>query len=328
MKKVYYYHLHFMISTFSIVLFVFSLFFCESWILKVAVGLEALFAVAVQIAIYRKKYLAKHYLSSGDKISLENSFISICEENSEIIKLVLDIYREDTRSRFFATKQEAQIIALQNQINPHFLYNTLETIRSDAMTQGVESIAYMSEALANFFRYSISNLDQLVQVQDELANVKSYYLIQHYRFGNKLKLEIEYSDDKSILSLYIPKLIMQPLVENAIYHGIEEKFGSGTVQIHMERTIDRLYITISDDGIGISPSVLDELNDSLEKGSQKSKSGNTGTGIAIGNVNKRIKLLFGNEFGVYIRSIVDIGTDIHLTLPVLEKTFEEQNHGY
>ena len=228
--------------------------------------------------------------------------------------------KDENRNLFLAFKREAQILALQNQINPHFLYNTLETIRSEAIMNGAVNAGTMAEALATFFRYTISNLDYLVQIEDELENIQNYFTIQHYRFGNKIGIKITYDEeDKNILRLYIPKLIMQPVVENAIYHGIEQKLGAGQVTISISYTKQNLDIMISDDGIGIKDTELSEINnrlwtDSENYGYEKSeKSG----GIAIRNVNQRIKLLFGEEYGIWLNSIYGIGTDVHIKLPVV-----------
>lgn len=221
------------------------------------------------------------------------------------------------------SKKQAQYLALQNQINPHFLYNTLESIRSEALCSGMDGVASMTEALATFFRYTISNVDKLVTLEDELTNIENYYIIQQYRFGDKLSFSIEYDDeedDLSALNLFLPKLVLQPIVENSIYHGIEPKVGKGNLKIRIDRTYDRLIIRISDDGMGIPEELLEELNNKLLTNSmedvmepKREKKG----GIAIINVNNRIKLLFGEEYGVYIYSTKDVGTDVEITLPVI-----------
>lgn len=221
------------------------------------------------------------------------------------------------------SKKQAQYLALQNQINPHFLYNTLESIRSEALCSGMDGVASMTEALATFFRYTISNVDKLVTLEDELSNIENYYIIQQYRFGDKLSFSIEYDeeeDDLSALNLFLPKLVLQPIVENSIYHGIEPKIGKGNLRIRIDCTYDRLIIRISDDGMGIPGEILEELNNKLLTNSmedlvetKREKKG----GIAIINVNNRIKLLFGEEYGVYIYSTKGVGTDVEITLPVI-----------
>ena len=120
-------------------------------------------------------------------------------------------------------KRQAQYLALQNQINPHFLYNTLESIRGEALIAGLDGVADMTEALAKFFRYTITNIENLVTVQDELDNCETYFLIQKYRFGDRLQLHIDYDgeDWEDIMSCKIPKLTLQPILENSIIHGTE-----------------------------------------------------------------------------------------------------------
>lgn len=230
----------------------------------------------------------------------------------------------DNKELMNASKKQAQYLALQNQINPHFLYNTLEGIRSEALIAGMENIADMTEALATFFRYTISNLENLVTVEDELNNIENYYFIQQFRFEDRINLEIEYPTENKdeILSLSMPKLILQPIVENAIFHGIERKLGRGHIKIKLEYTQNRLIINVKDDGFGIEEEKLKYLNEKLSlfylenESQEKGKKG----GIAIINVNNRIKLLFGEEYGIYIYSKQGVGTDVEITLPRLNKT--------
>ncbi|WP_034863363.1 sensor histidine kinase [Ruminiclostridium cellobioparum] len=248
--------------------------------------------------------------------------IKISKTVSKVLELLSD--RLDKSALLNVSKKQAQYLALQNQINPHFLYNTLEGIRSEALCAGMDGVASMTEALATFFRYTISNVDHLVTLEDELSNIENYYIIQQFRFGDKLSLSIEYDDDGddlSILNLKLPKLILQPIVENSIYHGIERKIGKGNLRIHIDYTSDRLIIRISDDGMGIEKEALDKLNNKLltnsldDMESKKEKKG----GIAIINVNNRIKLIFGEKYGIYIYSTQNVGTDVEITLPIIKE---------
>lgn len=230
----------------------------------------------------------------------------------------------NTRELINVSKKQAEYLALQNQINPHFLYNTLEGIRSEALIAGVDSIAEMTEALATFFRYTISHVDHLVTLEDELANIENYYYIQQFRFGDRLQLSIEYEhdedmDENDILKYRMPKLTLQPIVENSIYHGIERKIGKGHLRIKIYAVKDRLIIRVSDDGMGIQEDKLKEINEKLKALSLDDvnpKSEKKG-GIAILNVNNRIKLLFGEEYGIYVYSHVNAGTDVEISLPVV-----------
>lgn len=224
----------------------------------------------------------------------------------------------NTNELVSASKKQAEYLALQNQINPHFLYNTLEGIRGETLIAGLDHVAKMTEALATFFRYTISKVDHLVTLEDELKNIENYYIIQQYRFGNKLNLKVQIEDEEQLLKYHMPKLTLQPIVENSIYHGIERKIGQGNLRIKAQATKKRLIITISDDGLGMSRERLQEVNDKLygmymgDTCTEESKGG-----IALVNVNSRIKLLFGEEYGICIYSIVNSGTDVEITLPLI-----------
>lgn len=228
----------------------------------------------------------------------------------------------DMKELISLTKKQAEYLALQNQINPHFLYNTLEGIRSEALYAGIDSVAEMTEALATFFRYTISNVEHLVTLEDELANIENYYIIQQFRFGKRLKyhVEIDAEEEREILKCRLPKLILQPIVENAIYHGIERKIGDGILCVKIENTASRCIITISDNGLGMNETVVDGLNEKLKTASittfhQDKKGGS----IAVENVNNRIKILFGEEYGIYIYSKQNVGTDVEITLPIVKE---------
>jgi two-component system sensor histidine kinase YesM len=226
----------------------------------------------------------------------------------------------DTKTLIEGSKKHAEYLALQNQINPHFLYNTLEGIRSEALIEGVDSIANMTEALATFFRYTISNVDKLVTLDAEINNVKTYYKIQEFRFGDKLELNIDFQEEDlpDILQAKIPKLTLQPIFENAIFHGLERKMGKGILTLKVFVTNKRLIIIISDNGVGIDEQRLKELNQKLRGTSlEYMKEDRNKGGIALLNVNNRIKLIFGDEYGIYVYSKIDAGTDVEITIPFI-----------
>lgn len=212
------------------------------------------------------------------------------------------------------SKRQAQYQALQNQINPHFLYNTLESIRSEALIAGLDSVANMCEALAGFFRYTISNMENLVTVEQEIDNIKTYFYIQQYRFGQRLQLEIRCDEEDRAIAgkCLIPKLTFQPIVENAIIHGIEQKVGNGKVTIYMMLTAKRLLIRISDDGVGMDQEMLNRINRQM---TERSVGGKSRGGIAVSNVHNRIKLLFGEDYGLAVYSTRGVGTDVEIALP-------------
>ncbi len=210
------------------------------------------------------------------------------------------------------THRQLHFLALQEQINPHFLYNALESVRGKALCVGEYEISDMTEALGNYFRYLISNRSPIVTVESELENIRTYFRIQQFRFGNRYRLEIHFDTDPlEIQPCSLPKLTLQPLVENAIMHGLETRQQGGTVSIHMTATACRLIILIRDNGCGIPPKQLRILNDGLLSPTE----GDALHRIGIRNVNQRIRLVFGKDYGIYLSSIESVGTDVTLTIP-------------
>ncbi|UWP57926.1 sensor histidine kinase [Ruminococcus gauvreauii] len=270
---------------------------------------------------------------------LKMNRILSCAKESEDIEMLINELDKSTQmqypDRLFAgitelinREQKAQILsteatihALQSQINPHFLYNTLETIRSKAILQGNEEIAKMNEALATLFRYNISRPGEMATLADEMENVESYLIIQQYRFRDKFKaVKIFDETDGYLMSYMMPILTIQPIVENAIHHGLENKVGQGEIMIRVFTTQDRLIIIISDDGVGIPEDQL--------KGMRKKLDGTNGisdiavkqkkphkAGIALQNVHQRIKFYYGEEYGLEITSTEGCGTTVEIHLP-------------
>ena len=234
---------------------------------------------------------------------------------------------EDNLNREMLAKN-SEIRALQNQINPHFLYNTLESIRGEAIIAGLDSVADMTEALARFFRYTITKVENLVSVEEELDNCETYFGIQKYRFGDRLQLHIDYdiAEYEKIMNCRIPKLTLQPILENSIIHGVELKVGGGNLYIRFQCTKDRLLIRISDDGVGMDEMTLAKLNQKLGKSTKaihdnEEKQG----GIALVNVNNRIHLIFGDEYGMHVYSVPGEGTDVEITIPILTDDRQVKN---
>ncbi len=255
------------------------------------------------------------------------TFRSIIDEQTPLAKELVAVNTTlqtvlNTDHLMNASKRQAQFLALQNQINPHFLYNTLEGIRSEALLAGLESVATMTEALSTFFRYTISNVENLVTLGQELENTKNYFFIQQFRFGTRIKLSIvfEEEDAKDIQLYRIPKLTLQPIVENCIIHGLECKVGEGHLLIRLERTQSRLIVTVSDDGVGMEPAMLEKIQKGLNTRSfDYVKREEKESGIALVNVNNRIKLLFGEQYGLTVTSQRQVGTDVIISLPASKK---------
>jgi len=230
--------------------------------------------------------------------------------NSLIIRLKQLIDSEYTAG---IMKKQAEIDALQSQINPHFLYNTLESIRGQAIVQGVSGIEKMVKAMADIFRYSITNKNAMVTLEEEIKNIDNYLNIQQFRFNNKFIVIKELEEDT--LSCLIPKLTLQPLVENTIIHGLEIKPGKGTIKISSELTIDSIIIRVEDDGVGIDQQTLELINTSLAGNTGVRHEDSSRIGLGLNNINQRIKLIFGDRYGLHVYSMKDICTIIELRVP-------------
>ena len=213
--------------------------------------------------------------------------------------------------------KQANIAMLQGQINPHFLYNALECIRGQALAEGAGDIGDTTEALSSFFRYSINSLNDIVTLEDEIGHVQSYVTIQKYRFSNRFVLEVEYEEqDMALKNALIPKLTLQPLVENAIIHGLPDRRSGGIVCIQVKRTQSHLQIIVSDNGKGMDARRLEHVHNRLcGFPVQPRENGRKHTGLALENVNRRVQLLFGEAYGLSIMSTPGIGTEVSILLP-------------
>ncbi|MDP4183171.1 MAG: histidine kinase, partial [Bacillota bacterium] len=214
-------------------------------------------------------------------------------------------------------QKEAELNSLQSKINPHFLYNTLESIRGAALYHGIDSIAQMSKSLSLLFRYSI-NKNVVVTAREEIDNLNNYITIQNFRHDDKFNVILNIPDKAYDYKML--KMILQPIVENCIKHGLEMKLGKGTIRISIFDYGSIIKIEVCDDGDGISDEKIDELNKLMTEGDTTDVNDNQtaeGTGIGLQNVNSRIKLYFGNQYGVKICK-ADSGTTVEVILPVVE----------
>jgi two-component system sensor histidine kinase YesM len=218
---------------------------------------------------------------------------------------------QELRKRLTLLKQ-AQHVALQSQINPHFLYNTLETINWNAMrlTGGENKVSEMISSLSKLLRLSLEEPMNLISIQKELEHAQHYIDILLIRYKNKFKLEWDISVD--VLACKIPRITLQPLVENAIYHGIKPKAGNGTIRISGHMRDEHVLFEISDDGVGVSPERAEEINAAMQEDYSQ-----PGDHIGMINVNQRIKLTFGEAYGLTIASELNKGTTIRLILPIV-----------
>lgn len=266
-----------------------------------ALVLAGLLLASVFLAVKQQKIL--DFLTQESRRRKAQDMVKWDSEETEELKLI---------------RRRMELSVLQEQINPHFLYNTLDSIRSRALMDGQREIAKMTEILSRFFRYCISSTDQLVKVREELHHIQDYYYIQKYRFEDRLEMEV-YVEDEEIYDFYLPRMTLQPLVENAMVHGLEKMADKGMLTLRLFRTDERLMILISDNGIGMNREQLIRLNERMRN--QQFDAGRTKgrhSGIALNNVNARLKLTFGEEYGIHYRSMEGAGTDAWVTLPVVD----------
>ncbi len=240
---------------------------------------------------------------TGGTYEIQHLGRSIGDMAKRIKTLMQDIVTEHE------SKRKSEFDTLQSQINPHFLYNTLDIIVWMIENEQKQEAVKVVTALARFFRISLSKGKSIIPVRDELEHVRNYLMIQQMRFKNKFTYEIEAGED--VMELACLKLLLQPLVENAIYHGMEFMDGDGEIRVRAFREEDSLWFEISDNGLGMTGEQVEGLLS--EKPQVRS---GRGSGIGVKNVNERIELYFGKPYGLIIESEPDEGTVIRIHLPV------------
>ncbi|WP_078551675.1 cache domain-containing sensor histidine kinase [Bacillus alkalicellulosilyticus] len=214
-------------------------------------------------------------------------------------------------------KREAEFHSLQANIKPHFLYNTLDTIQWMAHKKNATDIADVVNSLSKLFRIGLSKGGTIISLIDEIEHIKSYLQIQSVRYQNKLNYSLDISP--TIQNVSILKIVLQPIVENAIYHGIKERRGPGLITIEAKKQNDRLVITIGDNGKGMSEEKLEQLRKNLSTFLIDDENHDKlTTGYGVVNVHARLKLTFGEEYGVTIDSELDKGTIVTIYHPIIE----------
>lgn len=251
----------------------------------------------------------KKHLARTDEIGV------LYTEYNNMIRDIDDYIKESYQNKLITL--DSQMKALEAQINSHFLYNTLESIHSIAEIEDVESIAVMTKALGDMFRYSIKTDSELVAVEDELAHVNNYLSIQKIRFEDKIDFRFYIQDGVS--SLRILKLILQPVIENALYHGLEKTASRGSITVTAYTSDNRIVFEVEDDGVGMSQEQLNEIRSLLgeppkfqELGQRNKRS------IGLKNVHSRIALYYGPEYGISLESVQDKGTKVKIRVPKIE----------
>ena len=197
---------------------------------------------------------------------------------------------------------------MQSQINPHFLYNTLDSIRWMAVLEQQDGIALQIEALADVFRHALSRGKDVVHLAEEVEHLQNYILIQKKRFGDRIRFDISMQEDMG--SCQVLKLILQPLVENAIVHGLENKPEGGTVRIRVYSQEDTLLYCVEDDGLGVDLATFPLAT---------KKKDNRYNGFALRNIEERIKMMYGEQYGIDFHSVPMEGTRVTVRLPIIRE---------
>ncbi len=237
--------------------------------------------------------------NQGDLTRLEKDVFNMMQKAKN---LMAESYQAKINER------EAQLKALQAQINPHFLYNTLDTINWMAVKIKSEDISFMVNSLAKYFRLSLSKGKSIVSIKDELELINVYLTIQHVRFKGAIKFEFRV--EKEVEDYNIHKLTLQPVVENAIIHGIQKnKDRSGLILIEARKEEEDIIFTITDNGVGMNSEVIEKVLSNLPTGKEGS--------YGLYNVNERIKLYFGQQYGITIHSEKGIGTKVEIKIKAM-----------
>ena len=301
---------------------VYILFTCVIISLVLVVIVSFKFSRTLTNPIFKLKRLMKQ-AESGD-LTVRFNF----EHNDEIGELGQSfnhmIARIDQLIQMVYVEQEnkrtAEMKSLQEQIKPHFLYNTLDTISWMARDYDAEDIVRLVDALTNMFRIGLSHGKDIITVKEEITHVSNYLYIQKIRYKDKLNYVIHV--DESLYAIEVPKLILQPLVENAIYHGVKAKRGGGTITITGVPEGENLVFTVQDNGAGMPQEKVEELNRRMSERSVLDEKKSFG----LFYIRERIQLCYGTGYGVHVESALGEGTRVTITLPLYQKPkkFDEE----
>lgn len=280
------------------VMFIIVIFFAYYLPLSISRPITKLTEVTNQVAA--GDLSVRSSVTNGVEASMLSS--SLNKMIDKINELLSQVTKEQIRLR------KAEFELLQSQINPHFLYNTLDAIVWLAEAGEKERVVNTVKSLSEFFRTSLNQGKDIVTIKEELLHVKSYLEIQQVRYQDILEYEIDVPEELNIYK--IPKITIQPLVENALYHGIKNKRGLGKITVTGEQGDDYFRIIVSDNGLGINEERLKEVLLNINKRDESEKSS-----FGLYNVNERIKLDFGDEYGINIESTYKEGTKVIIKLP-------------
>lgn len=295
----------------------------------IAIGISLFIALLLSIAFantiikpLRKVQKGMKQTETGDWVKLKplkgkdeissvvSSYNLMIDRLSILIKNLTKAELKNHRVLF--EKQSIEFQALQSQINPHFLYNTLETMNAYAIIKDEVEISEMTVALAQMFRYAVRNLE-VVTLMEEKEHVENFLTIAKHRIQREI--DVQFLVDQNLYNEEVVKLTIQPIVENAILHGFKKNSDIDSIAIQVTKSKGLLLIEIKDNGVGIPPEKLEELKRVLKQTNNNQI--NTKMGIGLSNVNRRIQLIYGNDYGLDVYSQMDVGTTVGIKMPRL-----------
>ena len=240
------------------------------------------------------------------KIVKEDEIGELAQQFNEMLDQMEELKQKEYQTTQLLNRAEYK--ALQAQVNPHFLYNTLDTMASIAEIRNCPEVSHMSQSLALIFRYSLNMKDPFSTVENEIAHLKNYIYVMDMRMHDNIQYTFDV--DEMTLKSKLPRLSLQPIVENAINHGLRNKRGKKKIGIQIKREQMDLVICIEDNGIGLDTSAI---NESLRKNELDFVE--KGNSIGLHNINARLKMLYGNQYGMHLESMLGEGTKVFMILP-------------
>jgi len=261
---------------------------------------------ALAVSAIAAALLALFWLTGFDRrrSGVAQASPELLDEDAQTGPEVLD---EDAQMHIL--KRQAEVIALQSQINPHFLYNTLNSVCSLIKTGQNDAAYRMIHSIGTFYRTALSSGKVMINIREEMANAQSYIDIQSMRYGEKIRYEIEVGE--VLMARSIVKFTLQPLIENAIYHGVKPLDSPGVIRITGAVSDGEVRLSVSDNGVGMEPEKVAAL---LDAGAEITK-----TSFGLNNIDRRLKLYFGQAYGLRIESAPGAGTTVTVVLPDREE---------
>ncbi|MGI6175998.1 MAG: sensor histidine kinase [Christensenellales bacterium] len=318
----------FFLFLFANITLVLASLFSQSFILTLY---TVIFAIIANLVFFHNlfKIVASYIELSARSASAINNMKSNNERIAKDIdtdSLIISIerilnYLDSVLEQEYSAKllqKQAEFESIVNQINPHFLYNSLDSIRGYAVLENALKSADMIETLSRIFRYTISQ-SSIISLEQEINNATDYIKLQQYRFGRQFSFIKQIECDRDfLLSFQVPKFILQPIVENAIKHGLSTMKDDSLIKLKIYTTMSRVIISVFDNGCGMEAEALNSLNKKLLENKYHNVESKGGIGVGLWNVNARIKLLFGNEYGINIFSMPSVGSEFQIILPLIE----------